>query len=106
MKKIWKYPIKDTGTTEWKMPKGAKILSVQNQRGCISMWVEVDFSENEYESRSFVLIPTGLIAYDATNKTYLATVQMHDGYTVMHVFECRKESVSTPDCKNNLTTAQ
>lgn len=84
---IYKYELgHDQITIE--MPKGGLILTVQNQREGISMWVEFNENSEDFmltELRTFSIQTTG-------NKykkpgSYIGTVQSNDGYYVTHVFE-------------------
>ena len=85
MKAIYKYPILVQDYQTITMPKGATILSVQNQNGYLQMWAIVDIDCQEIETRIFRMIGTGNPFIDTDMTMYIDTVQ-HDGY-VWHIFE-------------------
>lgn len=86
-KQIWKFEIKPNQDII-EMPKGAKILTVQNQNGNACIWALVD-PENEKEKRHFEVFGTGHnIHYNAaTERKYINTFQLEDGRLVFHLFE-------------------
>ena len=83
MRTIWKYAVDDGPVS---MPSGARILSVQVQRGDLTLWAEVD-SDAPAEIRRFRVygtgheLPRGLGYQDS----HIATVQ--DEPFVWHVYE-------------------
>lgn len=82
--RILKYPI-TPGKFEIELPRGAKVLTVQAQRGKGCMWVAV---EEEYKTtaRRFLGIGTGWSVDRLLNKfKYLGTWQ--EGPYVWHLFE-------------------
>lgn len=87
MRSIWKYPLAIADEIqEIDMPIGAKILTVQIQRGVACMWALVD-PEAEKTKRAFKIIGTGHpIKVDVT-LDYIGTVQQLGGTLVWHVFE-------------------
>jgi hypothetical protein len=80
---IWKYQVELHGETLLKMPKGAKVLSVQNKDKTINLWAQV--VDGPCEERLFHTFLTGEDFLDPENYTFLATVQI--GWYVAHVFE-------------------
>lgn len=78
---ILKYPV---GTVQ--MPKGARILSVQAQRGSVMAWALVDPSAPMVQ-RDLVAYATGFSSVTAEPGKFLATVQLSDGDFVLHVFD-------------------
>lgn len=83
MKTIWKWTLSPDCTIE--MPKGAKILAIQEQCNKPQMWALVD-PEAEKESRHFLTIGTGhRINMDLGE--YHGTFQVDGGALVFHVFE-------------------
>lgn len=86
-KAVWKWAMRITEYQKLSMPKGAEILSVQNQNDTIHLWALVDLPEPESESRRFVIIGTGQehVKSKFINLNFLATVQI--GILVWHVFE-------------------
>lgn len=83
--RIWKYdlPIADLLAVE--MPKGARILDVQIQRGAVCLWVLCDEAAPK-EPRHIAIYGTGNPIPDEPGE-YIATFQMHDGDLVFHAFE-------------------
>jgi len=88
---IFKYPIpiKDHSTLE--LPKDARILTVQIQRGTPQLWALVD-SETEKETRYFRLSGTGHPLGEDYLRiiNYIGTFQMENGALVFHLFEIKK----------------
>lgn len=84
-RKIYKYdvPLGDEFTV--RMPKGAKILCIQNQHDFPRMWAEVDSGQLS-ELRYFVIQGTGHVMREG-NLAYVGTFQIHQGDLVFHVFE-------------------
>ena len=58
MKEIWKFTLKVTDDQSIAMPKGAKILSAQEQYGKPCIWAIVD-PDAEEETRKFRIFGTG-----------------------------------------------
>jgi hypothetical protein len=65
------------------MPKGAHVLSIQEQNGQICIWASVNPTA-EHETRRFFIVGTGDYIPE-TIGAFLATVQV--GAYVWHVFE-------------------
>jgi hypothetical protein len=84
--KIFKYVLKVQDEQAIKMPIGAVVLSVQFQRGVLSMWAIVN-PNNEDELRCFEVYGTGadFPSLGMAERKHLATVQ--EGPFVWHVFE-------------------
>jgi hypothetical protein len=84
-KVIYKYPL--TGvTTTIDLPKGAKVLSFQVQRGNACIWVLLDIGPVELETRTFRFWGTGHPMEDVPMK-YIGTFQLDEGSLVFHLFE-------------------
>lgn len=85
----WAIPIKDYFTLE--LPKNAKILTIQTQRGTPQLWAMVD-SETEKETRHFRLSGTGHpLGNDYLRIiNYIGTFQIENGALVFHLFEVKK----------------
>ena len=68
------------------MPKGAELLSVANQDGCLCLWANVD-ADKQFETRFVKIIGTGNpIPQDmGVDRRFIGTVLM-DPF-VWHVFE-------------------
>ena len=86
---IYKYQIEiDSIAAKVQMPKDAKILTVQNHRGLIYIWAEVD-TENEEETVTFEVFGTGHPIHTdiGIDREYIGTVQIDFGNLVMHVYK-------------------
>lgn len=86
MRSIWKFevPIDDVFTTA--IPRGATILSVDEQHGTVWMWAEVDPDASK-EKRSFRLAGTGHSMPANEERRFIGTVFLHGGSLVFHLFE-------------------
>lgn len=85
MKTIWKYPIKTIAIQQLRMPEGAQILTVQEQRGQVCLWALVD-ENGEMESRHIETIGTGH-PITGTERVYIGTYQLEGGDLIFHVFD-------------------
>ena len=85
MKTIWKYQIPGPHFS-LQLPKGAKILAVQQQRNFPTMWALVD-SEAEVEPRTFRTFGTGHEIDSELSLKYITTFQMFEGDLIWHLFE-------------------
>lgn len=88
---IFKYPVLLKNNFTLELPKDAKILTVQTQRGTPQLWAMVD-SETEKEKRYFRLAGTGYTLGDDYLKiiNYIGTFQMGNGVLVFHLFEIKE----------------
>jgi len=84
MIKIFKYEIPVNDEIELDLPKGAKVLTIQLQKGvpCIWMLVNPDLST---EKRLFWLYGTGM-EVKQTHLNYLGSFQMLGGDLIFHLF--------------------
>jgi hypothetical protein len=82
MEKIWKYTIKDRRSS-FRMPTGAKILTVQLQDKEAVLWAIVE-TLNQMEDRIIIAVQTD--SYVPTSSKYIGTVQFYNGY-VEHFFD-------------------
>lgn len=73
-----------TGLTKVAMPKGAKVLSVHEQRGEICVWALVDINQPKTEYPFYVYV-TGFHVTEDTSR-FLGTVHLEGGSLVFHVF--------------------
>ena len=90
MNKIFKYTIEPPTirqTTRIRLPKNAKILSVQEQKNEVVLWAEVDPSEKEKEVQSLQLLITGEPIEDHGEREFISTVQLDGGGFILHVFK-------------------
>lgn len=85
MKTIWKYTL-SPNQAEFEMPKGAKILSVQVQHDNVCMWVELEGTETNFETRIIETFGTGQVM-DEKKREFIGTFQLHGGTLVFHVYE-------------------
>ena len=84
---IWKFPLDLKDVNHIYMPKDAKILSVQVQRGIPCVWAMVN-PDAPVETRAFLTIGTGAKMPIGTKLTYISTYQYErDGVLVFHIFE-------------------
>jgi hypothetical protein len=81
---IWKYELLIQDKQTFRMPKGAKILSVQEQNGKLYMWAVVNPKDNT-EACSFRIFGTGHPFDLGTTSGFIGTVQCKNGL-VWHVF--------------------
>jgi hypothetical protein len=88
MKSIWKYQIEIIDEQTITIPKGATILSVQNQDNTTCIWALID-SNNEKIKRSVAVVGTGNpFLLNDSNYDYIGTIQSNRNYFnfVWHVF--------------------
>jgi hypothetical protein len=90
--RVYKYPL-EIGRQKISLPIGARILSVHDQEGVVTMWAFVDPQETGVQNRVFMVVGTGWdlaspfsLTYLGTSLTYLGTSHSPDGM-VLHVFE-------------------
>ena len=88
--RVYKYPIEIQDVVRVTMPKGARVLTVQDQHGRPCLWVAVDPSQSELEERIFRIAGTGHPIVDEIVDDYVGTIQTFNGRLVFHVFEIRK----------------
>jgi hypothetical protein len=86
MRIIYKYELEPGGSTTISLPFNSRVLTVQEQRGKLVMWVLVDTSQGT-GNRNFYTYPTGEPLLNCVEAMkWIATVQMSNGL-VYHVFE-------------------
>jgi hypothetical protein len=87
-KQIWKFNINiNVDVLEIKMPKDAKILSIQMQNNTPFIWAIVN-TENSTESRYFELFATGQNIDEDIKRNYIGTIQFNGSMPlVFHLFE-------------------
>ena len=85
--RIYKYPLKITDIQTVRMPKGAKILSVQEQHGKVCVWALVDPDERIVD-KTILIIGTGnpIDDIDLDDYYFLNTVQSGGEPLIWHVF--------------------
>lgn len=84
--RIFKYPLEVTDSQVIDMPRGARILCVQVQRGQPCIWALVD-DDVEPTRREIHMRGTGHNCNGVDALRYIGTFQMHDGSLVFHAFE-------------------
>ena len=85
--KIFKYKLELSDYPTLTLPKDAKILSVQIQKGILCLWALVDTSA-PIEQRKFRLAGTGHpIKENLDELQFIDTIQSHEGALVFHIFE-------------------
>jgi len=84
---IYKYEIPLNSSPAISMPKGAKVIHAQDQRGSIYLWAIVDLEEKKTENRRFLMVFTGqpFDNRDLIHMQHVATFL--SGIIVWHVFE-------------------
>ncbi len=87
---IFKYQFEVTDSMTVLMPEGAKILSVQVQRGVPCIWAEVDPTAPIVE-RNFEIRGTGHNVGQVGS--FIATFQLENGSLVFHIFDSVKVAV-------------
>jgi len=86
---IFKYNFEVSGEVEIEMPKGAHILTVQEQYGRPAIWAIVD-PEQPKEIRHFRLFGTGHpLDIDPVKNRYIGTFQHLGGDFIGHLFEAK-----------------
>lgn len=85
---VWKYslPVIYADSYAMPMPLGAEVLTVQLQRGVLTLWARVDAEQVITSIRRFVICGTGQPCSDGE---YIGTILLHDGDLVLHVFEVK-----------------
>lgn len=96
IKRIYKYTIPVEVYFSIELPRGAKILTVQEQRGKPQIWALVN-PESSTEIREFCIVGTGnMIDNDEETLEYIGTFQIHKGVfrhlIIGHLFEIRKKA--------------
>lgn len=85
MNTIWKFPLDLIHYQQVSMPEGARILSVQTQSERITLWALVDDTTPNTDWRTIEIVGTGHQLSEAP-RSYIGTVQTHDGAFVWHLF--------------------
>lgn len=91
MLKVYKYTVLVQNCSSLELPRGAKILTVQEQHGEPQIWALVN-PGNPMETRNFRLAGTGHpIEEDEEVLNYIGTFQLLGGSFIGHLFELKKE---------------
>ncbi len=84
---IYKYPFEIEEQVEILMPKSAKTLSIQEQRGKLFLWALIDPSEECHVKKRFYVFGTGnyITLFQVDEMKHISTIQQ--GKFVWHIFE-------------------
>lgn len=85
MKRVYKYKLEIQDHQVVSLPKGARILSVANQREDIVLYAEVDDEQKGITDIDIFIHGTGHVMNENAN-LFLGTVLLREGYLVFHVF--------------------
>ena len=88
MQTIYKYALEVTDKQRVNLPKGAEILTVQEQYGVPCIWAQVD-TTSPPEERIFETFGTGheMPIDMGIDRKYIGTYQIQGGSLVFHLFE-------------------
>ena len=88
MRTIYKYPITVQDDISIEMPQGAKVLTVQMQRGIPCVWAIVD-PDNEPAAKYFRLAGTGHPITERVSRLlrHIGSFQMEGETLIFHLFE-------------------
>jgi|HubBroStandDraft_2_1064218.scaffolds.fasta_scaffold16971_9 hypothetical protein len=84
--RVYKYPLRLDDEMRVTLHAGARVLTVQEQRGDPYVWALVDPTQPEV-SRRFRLAGTGQDILWQENMYYRGTFQLRGGALVFHLFE-------------------
>ena len=87
---VYKYEITPSLGLKVTVPKGAQLLSVQEQNGNPCMWCLVDESKAETETWDIEVFGTGHYMpelYGEFSRKHLGTVLLNEGSLVLHLFK-------------------
>lgn len=87
MQSIYKYTLGGGKNESLQIPLGGRFLSVQVQRGEITLWFLIDKNVFIPERRFFSCYMTGEDISTDDKDVFLGTVQLMQGDFVLHVFE-------------------
>ena len=83
--RIFKYKLNIEEIQFVAMPKGAKVLTVQTQKGYPCIWAIVD-PQAEIENKKICMRGTGHDASEVKDMCYIGTFQRYGGEMIFHVF--------------------
>jgi hypothetical protein len=87
MQIIFKYELPSARRFELLLPRGHRILSVQEQHGVPQLWVLLDIErQGDLTPRVFRIAMTGDAVDLTETPVYVDTFQMGDGTVVLHLF--------------------
>lgn len=93
MQTVYKYLLEtNKAQSEIELPKGAEVLTVNEQGGGLHLWALVD-PENKPETRVFEVYGTGhKIPKDGHERKFISTIFINGGQFVFHAFEVTIQS--------------
>lgn len=86
MRTIFKYPLRVVADKQAHDIPAGTFLSVQNQRGTITLWFEVTPGVPDTRRHFEVVLTGGEVPLGGK---YLGTVQEQSGYLVCHIYEVK-----------------
>jgi hypothetical protein len=87
VKTIYKYPLGAKTVNYIELPKGAEVISVQEQRGGVNVYALVDNEIEETETFEVLMYGTGhKVTERIDDYKFLGTVSMYGGDLVFHIF--------------------
>ncbi len=93
--KIFKYEINESpNPVVLKIPSGSVVLSIQVQHNKVFLWAKVNPDNSPMDFKLHVETTGSEIKPEnskyVTRERHMATLQMNDGYFVMHVFNANE----------------
>ena len=83
---VWKFALAMEPVQDIRLPRGAKLLTVQPQGEFVNLWAMVD-SNAELINHRIAILGTRHAAPDYGRLAYISTFQLRDGALVFHAFE-------------------
>jgi len=90
MKTVYKYDMPRSPGEVLRIPMviNSKILTIQEQHGCLKCWAQAEFDESikkTYEVRKLIIYYTGGPHREDYEQSYLCTVQLNE--LLHHIYE-------------------
>lgn len=73
---IYKYALEANEDTTIMLPKGARVLTVQTQRGEPQLWILINKDGARIQNRTFRIVGTGRPIEDPNTMRYVGTFQL------------------------------
>ena len=86
IQKIWKVELEIADEQLVILPKGARILSIQEQTGKVSMWFQFNQDETRTQTYKNRCFGTGQPMFEPETLEYIGTAQVLCGKAVFHYF--------------------
>lgn len=83
---IWKFPLKADDEQIVRMPKGARLLSLQIQKGIPCLWASVHTRIEEINRKVYTFGTGQDTAFITEQLDFVGTYQQFNGDLVLHVF--------------------